>query len=49
MVRNYEDVTASRRKSLSPEVKAHRQVFEQAYDIAVQNHGTAGASRSHPR
>ncbi len=36
MARNYEDVTASRRKSLSPDVKAHRQVFEQACDIAVQ-------------
>jgi transcriptional regulator with XRE-family HTH domain len=29
-------VTASRRERLSPEVKAHRQVLEQAYDIAVQ-------------
>lgn len=36
MARNFEDVTASRRKRLSPEAKAHRQVFEQIYEIAVQ-------------
>ncbi len=36
MARNYQDVTASRRERLSPEAKAHREVFEQAYDIAVQ-------------
>jgi len=36
MARNYQDVTASRRERLSPEAKAHRQILEQAYDIAVQ-------------
>lgn len=36
MARNYDDVAASRRKRLSPDAKAHREVFEQAYDIAVQ-------------
>jgi ribosome-binding protein aMBF1 (putative translation factor) len=36
MARNYQDVTASRRERLPPEAKAHRQILEQAYDIAVQ-------------
>lgn len=36
MARNYEDVTAARRERLSPDGKAHREVFEQAHDIAVQ-------------
>ena len=36
MARNSEDVTASRRKRLSPEANAHRQVLEQTYEIAVQ-------------
>ncbi len=36
MARNYQDVTASRRERPSPEAKAHRQILEQAYDIAVQ-------------
>ena len=36
MTRTYEDVTAARRERLSPDVKAHREVFEQAYDIAMQ-------------
>jgi ribosome-binding protein aMBF1 (putative translation factor) len=36
MVRSYQDVTASRREHLSPDAKAQREVFEQAYDIAMQ-------------
>lgn len=36
MARNYQDVTAGRRGRLSPDGKAHREVFEQAYDIAMQ-------------
>jgi HTH-type transcriptional regulator/antitoxin HipB len=32
----YHDATAARRERLSPEAPSHRQVFEQAYDIAVQ-------------
>jgi ribosome-binding protein aMBF1 (putative translation factor) len=36
MARNYQDVTAARRERLSPDSKAHLEVFEQAYDIAVQ-------------
>lgn len=36
MARNYQDVTASRRKRLSPDAKARREIFEQAYDIAMQ-------------
>lgn len=36
MARNYQDVTAARRERLSPDAKAHREVFEQAYDLALQ-------------
>lgn len=36
MARNCQDVTATRRERLSPEAKAHREVFEQSYDIATQ-------------
>lgn len=36
MARDYKDVTASRRERLSTKAKAHQEVFEQAYDIAVQ-------------
>jgi ribosome-binding protein aMBF1 (putative translation factor) len=36
MALNYKDVTASRRERLSPDAKAHREVFEQAYDVALQ-------------
>lgn len=36
MARDYKDVTAPRRKRLSPDAKARREVFEQAYDIAMQ-------------
>jgi ribosome-binding protein aMBF1 (putative translation factor) len=36
MARSYDDVTAARRERLSPDSKAHREVFEQAYDIATQ-------------
>ena len=36
MARNYQDVTAARRKRLEPGVEAHREVFEHAFDIAVQ-------------
>lgn len=36
MTRTYGDVTAARRKRLSPDAKAHREVFEHAYDIAMQ-------------
>ncbi|MGE0731627.1 MAG: helix-turn-helix domain-containing protein [Acidimicrobiia bacterium] len=36
MARNYEDVTAGRRERVSPDVEAHREVFEHAYDVAVQ-------------
>jgi ribosome-binding protein aMBF1 (putative translation factor) len=36
MARNYEDVTASRRKRLSTDAMAHREVLQQTYDIAVQ-------------
>jgi ribosome-binding protein aMBF1 (putative translation factor) len=33
---SYDDVTAARRERLSPDSKAHRGAFEQAYDIAMQ-------------
>jgi ribosome-binding protein aMBF1 (putative translation factor) len=36
MAGSYKDVTAARRKRLSPAAKSHREVFEEAYDIAVQ-------------
>lgn len=36
MARSYEDVTAPRRRRLSPDSKAHGEVFEHAYDIAMQ-------------
>ena len=36
MARSYKDVTAIRRERLSPTAKAHREIFEQAYDIAMQ-------------
>jgi ribosome-binding protein aMBF1 (putative translation factor) len=36
MARSYDDVTAARRERLSPDSKAHREIFEQAYDIALQ-------------
>jgi len=36
MARTYEETTAARRERLSPEAKAHRDLFEQAYDIAMQ-------------
>lgn len=36
MVRSYQDVTADRRVRLSPEARAQREVFERAYEIAVQ-------------
>ena len=36
MARDYEDVTASRRERLSSGAKERREVFEQAYDIAMQ-------------
>jgi ribosome-binding protein aMBF1 (putative translation factor) len=36
VARNYQDVTAARRERLLPGAKAHGEVFEQAYDIAVQ-------------
>jgi ribosome-binding protein aMBF1 (putative translation factor) len=36
MARSYEDATGARLERLSSEAKASREVFEQAYDIAVQ-------------
>ena len=36
MASNYQDVTAARRERLSPDAKAERDVFEHAYDIAMQ-------------
>lgn len=36
MPRSYKDVTADRRARLSPDAKADREVFEQAYDLAMQ-------------
>jgi len=36
MARTYQDATAARRKRLTPAAKAHREIFEQAYDIAMQ-------------
>ncbi len=36
MTSNYQDVTAARRERLSPAAKGAREVFEQAYDIAMQ-------------
>lgn len=36
MARSYQDVTADRRARLSPEARAQREVFERAYEIAVQ-------------
>lgn len=36
MTRDYQDVTAARRGRLAPDAKAHREVFKQAYDIAMQ-------------
>lgn len=36
MARTYAESTASRRERLSPASKTQRDVFEQAYDIAMQ-------------
>jgi ribosome-binding protein aMBF1 (putative translation factor) len=36
MAGNYQNVTAARRERLSADAKAQREVFEQAYDIAMQ-------------
>jgi ribosome-binding protein aMBF1 (putative translation factor) len=36
MGRRYDEIMATRRGRLSPEAKAHREVFERAYDIAMQ-------------
>ena len=36
MARSYQDVTADRRARLSPEARAQREIFERAYEIAVQ-------------
>lgn len=36
MTRDYQEVTAARRARLSPDAKAHREVFEQTYNIAMQ-------------
>lgn len=36
MARSYQEVTADRRARVSPEVRAQREVFERAYEIAVQ-------------
>lgn len=36
MTRDYQEVTAARRSRLAPDAKAHREVFEQTYDIARQ-------------
>jgi DNA-binding XRE family transcriptional regulator len=36
MARNYQKVTAARREHLAPDATASREVFEQAYDIAMQ-------------
>lgn len=34
MARKSQELTAARRERLSPDSEAHREVFEQAYDIA---------------
>ena len=36
MARSYQDATAARRERLSSSTQVHREVFEQAYDIAMQ-------------
>jgi ribosome-binding protein aMBF1 (putative translation factor) len=36
MPRSYEDISGTRNARLSPEADKQRQVFEQAYDVAVQ-------------
>lgn len=36
MARSYQEVTADRRARLEPGVSAQREVFEQAYNIAMQ-------------
>ncbi|MCB1257405.1 MAG: helix-turn-helix transcriptional regulator [Microthrixaceae bacterium] len=36
MRRDYQEVIAARRARLSPDAKAHREVFEQTYGIAMQ-------------
>jgi ribosome-binding protein aMBF1 (putative translation factor) len=36
MARSYKDVTGARRERLFSTAKAHREIFEQGYDIAVQ-------------
>ena len=36
MTRNYDDIATARRARLSPESLAQREVFEKAYDIALQ-------------
>lgn len=36
MPRSYEDISGKRNARLSPEADKQRQVFEQAYDVAVQ-------------
>jgi DNA-binding XRE family transcriptional regulator len=34
--KSYEEISARRRERLAPAARARRQVFEQAYDIAVE-------------
>ena len=36
MARNYDDISAKRSARLSPAAEAQREVFEQAYDVALQ-------------
>lgn len=36
MTRSYEDVSAARRARLSPDARTQRNVFEDAYDVALQ-------------
>ncbi len=49
MARNYQDVTAARRACVSPAAKAHREVLQQEYDIAMQiiELGERSCSRPH--
>jgi ribosome-binding protein aMBF1 (putative translation factor) len=36
MARSYQDVTAGRRSRVSPDAESRREIFETAYDIAMQ-------------
>ena len=48
MARTYNEISESRRSRLSSEARAQQEVFEKAYDIALQVIGSPGEARAHP-